>query len=78
MISRPLREDTHHAAAAVVGMRDAYRSFQAEVVGQKMLKLGLREGEGFCQHSTSFTAPMPPVVAFTTAQEGYGPLAHVS
>ena len=34
MISRPLREDTRHAAAAVVDMRDAYRSFQAEVVKQ--------------------------------------------
>ena len=46
MISRPLREDTRHAAAAVVGMRDAYRSFQAEVVGQDTLKLGLRERKG--------------------------------
>ena len=46
MICRPLREDTRHAAAAVVGMRDAYRSLQAEVVGQDTLKLGLREGEG--------------------------------
>ncbi len=46
MICRPLREDTRHAAAAVVDMRDAYRSFQAEVVGQDTLKLGLREREG--------------------------------
>jgi len=46
MISRPLREDTRHAAAAVVGMRDTYCSFQAEVVGQDTLKLGLREREG--------------------------------
>ncbi len=35
VISRPLREDTRHAAAAVVGMRDANRSFQAEEVGKK-------------------------------------------
>ena len=46
MIYRPLRDDTHHAAAAVVGMRGAFLSFQAEVVGQDTLKLGLREGEG--------------------------------
>jgi len=45
MISRPLREDKRHAAAAVVCMRDAYRSFQAEVVGQDTLELCLREGE---------------------------------
>ena len=45
MICRPLREDMRHTAAAVVGMRDAYRSFQAEVVGQDTLKLCLREGE---------------------------------
>ena len=44
MICRPLREDTRHTAA-VVSMRDAYRSFQAEVVGQDTLKLCLREGE---------------------------------
>ncbi len=37
---RELREDTRHAAA-VVGMRNANRSLQAEVVG---LKLCLREG----------------------------------
>ena len=46
MICRPLREDPCHAAAAVVGMRDAYRSFQAEVVGQNTLKMGLRGVEG--------------------------------
>jgi len=46
MICRPLREDTCHAAAAVVGMRNPYRSFQAELVGQNTPKLGLREGEG--------------------------------
>ena len=55
MIRRPLREDTRHAAAAaVVGVRDAYRSFEerlnlcfeAEEVGQHPLKLGLREGDG--------------------------------
>ena len=46
MICRPLREDTRHAAAAVVGMRNAYRFFQAEVVLQNTLKLGLSEGEG--------------------------------
>ena len=45
MISRPLREDTRHTAAAVVGMRDANRSFQAELVGQDTLRLCLREGE---------------------------------
>jgi hypothetical protein len=45
MICRPLREDTRHAAAAVVGMRNANRSFEAEKVGQDMLKLCLREGE---------------------------------
>ena len=44
MICRPLREDPCHAAAAVVGMRNGYRSFQAEVVGQNTLKLGLRDG----------------------------------
>ena len=43
MICRPLREDTRHAAAAVVGMRNANRSFQAEVVGQDTLKLCLCE-----------------------------------
>ena len=32
-----LREDPCHAAAAVVGMRNAYRYFQAEVVGQNKL-----------------------------------------
>ena len=37
MICRPLREDTRHAAAEVVGMRDVYRSFQAEEVGQNTL-----------------------------------------
>ena len=36
---------SRHAAAAVVGMRDAYRSFQAEVAGHDTLKLGLREGK---------------------------------
>ena len=46
MICRPLREDTRHAAAAVVSMRDAYCFFQAELVEQKRMKLGLREGEG--------------------------------
>ena len=46
MISCPLREDTRHTAAAGGGMRDAYRSFPAEEVGQITLKLGLREGEG--------------------------------
>ena len=46
MICRPLREDTRHAAAAVVGMRGAYCSFQAEVVGQDTLKLGLCKREG--------------------------------
>jgi len=45
MISRPLSEDTRHVAAAVVGMRDAHRSFEAEEVGQNTLKVGLREGE---------------------------------
>ena len=39
------RIDTRHTAAAVVGMQNAYRSFQAEEVGQNTLKLGLREGE---------------------------------
>ena len=46
MICRPLREDTRHAAAAVVCMRDAYRSFQAEAIGQDTLELCLRECEG--------------------------------
>ena len=46
MIECALRDDARHTAAAVVGMRGAYRSFQAKVVGQDPLELGLREIEG--------------------------------
>ncbi len=34
VIDCTLREDARHAAAAVMGMWDAYRSIQAKVVGQ--------------------------------------------
>ncbi len=46
VIECTLREDARHTAAAVVGMRDAYRSIKAKVVGQDPLELGLREIEG--------------------------------
>ena len=43
VIDCALREDARHtAAAAVMGMWDAYRSIQAKVVGQDPLELGLR------------------------------------
>ena len=66
MICRPLREDTRHAATAVVGMRDAYHSFEAEEVGQHTLKLGLREGEGLYhqhrQQGESCAFPKPSAI----------------
>jgi len=46
MICRSLRKDTRHTTAAVVGMRDANRSFQAEEVEQNPQKMGLPDGEG--------------------------------
>ena len=39
VIDSPLREHAHRTAAAVVSMRDAYCSFQTEVVGQDALDL---------------------------------------
>ena len=43
----------------MVGMRDSYRSFQAEKVGQNALKLGLRELESlhhwYCKKDESRT-----------------------
>ncbi len=61
MINRSLREDARHAAAAVVGMRDTYCSFQAEVVGQDTLKVSLRERDGLYigTASTAILAPLP-------------------
>ena len=55
MISSPLREDTRHTTAAVVCMRNANRSFQAEVVGQDTLKLCLRENESDLKFLKEFT-----------------------
>ena len=43
----------------MVGMRDSYRSFQAEIVGQYALELGLRELESlhhwYCKQDESRT-----------------------
>jgi len=55
VICSPLREDTRHTTAAVVCMRNANRSFQAEVVGQDTLKLGLREKESNLNFLKEFT-----------------------
>jgi len=55
VICSPLREDTRHTTAAVVCMRNANRSFQAEVVGQDTLKLCLREKESNLNFLKEFT-----------------------
>ena len=39
VVDYTLREDARHAAAAVMGIWDAYRSIQAKVVGQDPLEL---------------------------------------
>ena len=66
VISRPLREDTRHTAAAVVGMRNANRSFQAEEVGQETLKLCLREGKvstiGTASKASPVLLPKPSAI----------------
>ena len=61
MICHPLRKDTRHAAAAaVVGMRDACCSFQADEVGQNTLKLGVKvKASTIGTASKASPAPLP-------------------
>ena len=59
MIYRPLREDMRHAAAAVVRMRDAYRSFEAEEVGQNTLNWAYVKVKASTIGSASKASPAP-------------------
>ena len=69
---RSLREDARHAAAAVVGMRDTYCSFQAEVVGQDT-DLAPEEGS---KKTTSASEVLPS--AATMSESGFTTAASVT
>ena len=77
---------TRHTAAAVVGMWDAYRSFQANIVVKNLLEFVLREVEGIGQlHSDlcAFVSPLkhlqaPRVTGAVLCRQGGSPLERIA